>query len=193
MEIATNILIAYCNYCTLRCANLHIVRVGTSCPYPYGWAWPTWAFLSFFRVCASYFRGFEGVYQRRFFHHFADVGKMASEWWPRPEQASILGDCDCGLNCQEFLGSWTFRKFRKVSVTKCNRLTKISSWQNVTVLIRPNSADLDYVFQQSGNKSWEVVFNSGEFARIRLICAFFLFILQCAKIAHFYLCGIPPN
>ena len=47
----------------------------------------------------------------RFFHHFADVGKVASEWWPRPEQASILGDCDCGLNCREFLGSWTFRKF----------------------------------------------------------------------------------
>ena len=61
------------------------------------------------------------------------------------------------------------------------------------VLIRPNSADLDYVFQQSGNKLREVVFNSGEFARIRLICAFFLFILQCAKIAHSYLGGIPPN
>ena len=43
------------------------------------------------------------------------------------------------------------------------------------VLIRPNSADLDYAFQQSGNKLREVVFNSGEFARIRLICAFFLF------------------
>ena len=46
-----------------------------------------------------------------FFHHFADVGKMASEWWPPPEQASIFGGCVGVLNCRGFLGSWTFRKF----------------------------------------------------------------------------------
>lgn len=50
------------------------------------------------------------------------------------------------------------------------------------VLIRPNSADLDYAFQQSGNKLREVVFNSGEFARIRLICAFFLFMCNVQKL-----------
>ena len=71
-----------------------------------------------------------------------------------------------------------------MSVTKCNHLVdfnKVAISREKLFLIRPISADLDYTFQQNGNKLREVVFNSGEFARIRLICAFSLFIILARK------------
>ena len=126
-----------------------------------------------------------------FYRHFADVCKMATEWWPRPGQASIFAILLMSTN-RGLLGYWMFRTAKNfLVIASCSQnVTDSLKSQLVTnrhdlndvikmVLIRPNSADLDYVFQQSGNKSREVVFNSGEFARIRLICAFFCLYAMC--------------
>ena len=95
--------------------------------------------LSFSSRAPAILAGSGVVQQGVFFHHFADVGK--------PRITRLLDV----PNCRDFLGSWTFRKFRKVSVTKCNHLVdfnKVAISREKLFLIRPISADLDYTFCQ---------------------------------------------